>query len=418
MQRQIIPQSPNFAAGAAERRVDLDWVRIGAFGLLIFYHVGMLYVSWGFHIKSVHRITALEPLMLVLNPWRLELLFLVSGVATRFMLRKCAPGRLLRSRSTRLLIPLVFGMLVIVPPQSYLQIVESLGYPAGFLDFYLQHYFAFGSQFCPNPCILLPTWNHLWFVAYLWIYTMALGAVLIVVPGIVEWIERRIAPALSGVLLLVVPSVLFAAYRFVLLPRFPSTHALFGDWYNHAVYVTVFLIGFLLAHAKTFWDTIERRRWLALALAVMFFLSFLALLWTRDAGAPHSLWLKLYGGTAYGFYQWLCITAVLGFARRWLTADSAARRYLTDAIFPYYIVHQTAIILIAHQLQGRDLPAGLEASIVIGGTIAVCVLTYEIVRRVAVLRPLFGLRLPPSEPALPVRAPAMVQHGNWPLGER
>nr|WP_246754345.1 hypothetical protein [Bradyrhizobium diazoefficiens] len=71
---------------SSERRIDLDWVRILAFGLLIFYHVGMLYVSWGFHIKSVHRLTWLEPLMLFLNPWRLSLLFLVSGVATRFML--------------------------------------------------------------------------------------------------------------------------------------------------------------------------------------------------------------------------------------------------------------------------------------------------------------------------------------------
>ncbi len=417
MQRQIIPQSPSFAAGAVERRVDLDWVRIGAFGLLIFYHVGMLYVSWGFHIKSAHRITALEPVMLVLNPWRLELLFLVSGVATRFMLGKCAPGPLLRSRSTRLLIPLVFGMIVIVPPQSYDQIVESLGYPAGFMNFYLQHYFAFGPQFCPNPCILLPTWNHLWFVAYLWIYTMALGAVLMAVPGIVEWIGQRIVPALSGVLLLVVPSVMFAAYRLVLLPRFPATHALFGDWYDHALYATMFLIGFLFAHVKTFWDAIERQRWPALGVAAACFLSFL-LIWTRDVGAPHSLWLRLYGVTAYGFYQWLCIVAVLGFARRWLTADSAARRYLTDAIFPYYIVHQTAIIMIAHQLHGRDLPAGLEASIAIGGTLAVCALSYEIVRRMAVLRPLFGLRWPQSEPALSVQAPAMVQHGNWPLGER
>ena len=41
----------------------------------------------------------------------------------------------------------------------------------------------------------------------------------------------------------------FAAYRLVLLPSFPSTHALFGDWYNHAVFATVFLFGFVLAHA-------------------------------------------------------------------------------------------------------------------------------------------------------------------------
>ena len=62
---------------------------------------------------------------------------------------------------------------------------------------------------------------------------------------------------------------------------------------------------------------------------------------------------RLYGGFAYGAYQWLCMVAILGFARRWLTADPAARRYLTDAIFPYYIVHQTAIIMIAHALHGQ-----------------------------------------------------------------
>jgi len=120
---------------------------------------------------------------------------------------------------------------------------------------------------------------------------------------------------------------------------------------------------------------------------------------TRDGGIP----LKLYANLAYGFYQWLCMVAILGFARRWITKDSAARRYLTDAIFPYYIVHQTAIIMIAHALHGSGLSAELEASIVIGGTAAACVVTYEIVRRVAWLRPLFGLKMGTSEPAMPMR---------------
>jgi surface polysaccharide O-acyltransferase-like enzyme len=97
------------------------------------------------------------------------------------------------------------------------------------------------------------------------------------------------------------------------------------------------------------------------------------------------------------------MVAILGFARRWLTADSAARRYLTDAIFPYYIVHQTAIIMIAHALHGQHLAAWLEASIVIAGTAVACVLTYEIVRRIPILRPLFGLRMGAPEPAMPVR---------------
>src|SRR5262249_7739397 len=215
MMQQIISQPSDVAP---TRRVDLDWVRIGAFGLLILYHVGMFYVPWNWHIKSAHTFPALEPLMLALNPWRLALLFLVSGVATRFMLRKSAVGTLLRARSSRLLIPLGFGMLVIVPPQAYIQIVEALGYTGGFVDFYLKHYFAFGKAFCPNPCIILPTWNHLWFVAYLWVYTMALGLVVMAMPGIAGWIERQLAPLLSGAWLLVVPSLLFGIFRLALLP--------------------------------------------------------------------------------------------------------------------------------------------------------------------------------------------------------
>jgi hypothetical protein len=397
MMQQTISQPTSVAP---ERRVDLDWVRIGAFGLLILYHVGMFYVSWDWHIKSAQPVAALEPLMLVLNPWRLALLFLVSGVATRFMLRKTAAGALLRARSSRLLIPLAFGMLVIVPPQAYIQIVEALGYSDGFLNFYLKHYFAFGKAFCPNPCIILPTWNHLWFVAYLWVYTMALGLVVMAVPGIAGWIERWLAPLLSGALLLVVPSLLFAVFRLTLLPHFPSTHALFGDWYNHALFAGVFVLGFLLAHAASFWDAIERQRWIALALAVALFLSWIALRGVRDGGLP----LRLYANFAYGFYQWLCIVAVLGFARRWLTKDSAARRYLTDAIFPYYIVHQTAIIMIAHGLRGSGLSAGVEAAVIVGGTAATCIVTFEIVRRIGWLRPLFGLKPETPVGAIPMRA--------------
>jgi hypothetical protein len=373
----------------SERRIDLDWVRILAFGLLIFYHVGMLYVSWGFHIKSVHRLSWLEPVMLVVNPWRLSLLFLVSGVATRYMLGKYNLGAFVRTRSARLLIPLIFGMFVIVPPQSYLQIVESLGYPAGFADFYGRHYLAFGAQFCPNPCIVLPTWNHLWFVVYLWVYTVALAGVLWLRPMLADRLGPRLAVLLTGPGLLVLPCLLFAAWRLLLFPAFPSTHALFGDWYNHADHATAFLIGFLLAKEGGIWRDIERQRWIALAVAASLFVLFILL---RAGLVEPSPMLRWFASSAYGCYQWLAMAAVLGFARRHLTADGPVRRYLTDAIFPYYIVHQTAIIMIAHALRGSGLSAGSEAAIVISGTALTCLVTYEIARRIAWLRPLFGLR--------------------------
>ena len=396
------PQNP----AASERRIDLDWVRIGAFGLLIFYHVGMLYVSWGFHIKSAHRLAWLEPVMLLVNPWRLPLLFLVSGVATRFMLGKYDRLSLLRTRSARLLIPLTFGVLVIVPPQAYVQVVESVGYPSGFIDFYLHHYLAGAVQFCPGPCIMLPNWNHLWFLPYLWVYTAVLIGALAVWPLFGRRLGAALAVLLSGPWLLILPCLLFVSWRLFLYPAFPATYALLGDWYNHADFATAFLIGFLLAKEEGIWSELERLRWLSVGLAAGSFAVFI-LLRAGVTGTLVSLpTLKIIVGSAYGFYQWLVMAAVLGQARHLVTADGPVRRYLTDAMFPYYIAHQTALIMIAHALQGNGLSAGQEACIVFGGTVAACVVSYEIVRRIAWLRPLFGLRMRPSPSLKAVQRPA------------
>ncbi|HEX8613129.1 MAG TPA: acyltransferase family protein [Telluria sp.] len=106
----------------------LDWVRIIAFFVLILYHVGMYYVTWDWHVKSPFASPAIEPLMLLSSPWRLGLLFMVSGVASSLMLAKAGAARFLGQRSVRLLVPLVFGMLVIVPPQAYLEVVEKVAY--------------------------------------------------------------------------------------------------------------------------------------------------------------------------------------------------------------------------------------------------------------------------------------------------
>jgi hypothetical protein len=83
-----------------ERRFDLDWVRIIAFMLLILYHVGMYYVTWDWHVKSPHASHAIEPLMQLTSPWRLSLLFLVSGVATAYLLARQGNMGFLRGRSS------------------------------------------------------------------------------------------------------------------------------------------------------------------------------------------------------------------------------------------------------------------------------------------------------------------------------
>jgi hypothetical protein len=237
-----------------QRLYFLDWIRICAFFVLILYHTGMYYVTWDWHVKSPFADHAIEPLMMLSSPWRLSLLFLVAGVASAFLMQKLATGRFLRERSKRLLLPLLFGMLVIVPPQPYYEVVEQLGYSGSYLDFmrlYVKAYHGFCDK---DGCLDLPTWNHLWFVAYLWVYTMVLGLIAALagaerIKAASDWLARR----LRGWKMIVLPALFLGLVRIALRSRFPNAGGLVDDWFNHATYLPIFLAGVLLATQRGFW---------------------------------------------------------------------------------------------------------------------------------------------------------------------
>lgn len=375
------------------RRHDLDWVRVCAFALLVLYHVGMYYVSWDWHVKSPSAGPGPEPFMLLTSPWRLSLLFFVSGAATAFLLGKGEAG-FLRHRSWRLLVPLLFGMLVVVPPQSYYEVVEKLpgGYTDGYLSFWAR-YLAADPSFCRDgDCLDLPTWNHLWFVAYLWVYTAALALALRLAPGWMARLGERVAAALTGPGLLLWPVAGLIAARVALVGRFESTHALVDDWYNHAQYLPVFLLGYWLARVDAAWLSMQRLRRPALWLALASW-GFLAWYFGHfDDARPPSDTLRMVQRGAWGLNQWASILAMLGFAHRLAPGDSPALRYLGAAVFPVYILHQTVIVVLAHRLQPAGLEPAIEAPLLILSTFAICFAAFELVRRVRWLRPLFGLK--------------------------
>ena len=379
-----------------ERLIFLDWVRILAFGLLVLYHVGMYFVSWDFHIKSPHAGSAIEPLMRLTNPWRMDLLFLVSGAATSFMLlRDGASGPLLRSRAKRLLIPLLFGILVVVPPQSWLEVMQKHRYAGSYVDFmglYLTGY----SGFCATAgkCLILPTWNHLWFLPYLFLYTLLLWLGLRRWPSLLEQLSNRIGKALKGVGLLVWPTLYLALTLLLLRKNFPQNYSVWGDWFAHSQYLAVFILGAVLARTQgtssDIWRQMAQWRWIALALALAAWLVLVQAPWlAREAQLP----MRSIGPWAYSMQQWCAIVAALGFAQIHLNRDGPARRYLTEAVFPVYILHQTLILLLAHSFAPLTLHPVLEGGLLVGLTFALSLAGFETVRRVRRLRPLFGLHL-------------------------
>ncbi|OQW60640.1 MAG: hypothetical protein A4S17_10165 [Proteobacteria bacterium HN_bin10] len=385
-----------------DRRYDLDWLRIIAFGLLILYHCGMFYVTWDWHVKSSRASDAIEPLMMLTSPWRLTLLFLISGAATRFMADKMSAWKLTGSRMGRLWPPLLLAVFVIVPPQSYYEIVEAIQalppaqaaqYPLALDNFYVKYATASGNWCDADGCLTTPTYNHAWFVAYLILYTLALVALL----PLLRRIPKAAGVLIAGPFFIITPWLVMAGLRITLLPIFGESHDFREDWYLHALYFGVFLFGFAIAKHQPFFDRCTQLRWTALAIALISWAALIVYFNLHPEGVDPPDWLRAIMRGVRELDAWCAIVAAIGFAHRHLKgADGPMRRMLTQAIFPFYLIHQTIIVVAGHHLDELRLPLWLEAPLLIATTALGCWLFFDLGRRVPWLRVWIGL---PSKPA-------------------
>jgi len=391
-----------------DRRYDLDWLRIVAFGLLILYHCGMFYVSWDWHVKSSRASDAIEPLMMLTSPWRLTLLFLVSGAATRFMADKMSAWKLTGARMGRLWPPLLLAVFVIVPPQSYYEIVEALQalppdlaaqYPLALDNFYVKYLTASGHWCDADGCLTTPTYNHMWFVAYLILYTLALIPLL----PLLRRIPNGASALIAGPFFILTPWLVMSVLRITLFPIFGESHDFREDWYLHILYFSVFLFGFAIAKHQPFFDRCVNLRWMALAVALGSWTALIAYFNAYPEGVTPPDWLRATMRGVRELDAWCAIVAAVGFAHRHLrNADGPLRRLLTRAIFPFYLIHQTVIVVVGHYLDGLQLPLWIEAPLLIGVTALGCWLFFDLGRRVPVLRVWIGLasKTPPNTATL------------------
>ena len=146
------------------RRLDLDWIRVAAFGLLILYHVGLVYAPYDWHVHSRHTFEWMREGVLVTNPWRLTLLFLVSGAALRFMTVRRDARQVGRARAERLFPPLLFGVLVLVPIQSWIETIDKGTWTRGLIEWWWH-------EFSPSGLSDGVPVNHLWFIVYIALYS-------------------------------------------------------------------------------------------------------------------------------------------------------------------------------------------------------------------------------------------------------
>jgi glucan biosynthesis protein C len=367
------------------RRHDLDWLRVLVFALLIFYHVGMFFVPWDFHIKNNITYPWLTYPMWFLNQWRLPILFVISGMGTFFALQKRTGKQFALERLKRLFIPLAFGMLFVIPPQVYVERLANSQFTGNYFDFW--PFLAFNGVY-PDGNV---SWHHLWFLPYLLLFSLVLIPLFLQLKNrqntiLNSWL-KQIAGRASGLYVFIVPLFFIEAF---IEPFFPVTHALVGDWFAMINYITLFFFGFLLMTIKdTFWLTVEHSRRYLLAAGIIFFtlMLFISLRY-EDSLTRHLIeaFLKVAN-------LWSWILTLFGFAAKYLNKKSKALSYSNEAVYPFYILHQTVMIVIAYFLINLKWSLGLKAFVMIIGTFGISWLLFEFfIRRWKFLRPLFGLK--------------------------
>ena len=376
--------------GDTVRRYDLDWLRVLVFALLIFYHVGMFFVPWGWHIKNNVIYDWLRWPMIFLNQWRLPILFVISGMGTYYALSKRSLKQFAWERYLRLGIPLFAGMLLVVPPQIYLERLVDGNFTGSYWQFYATELFRGGPY--PEGNI---SWHHLWFLPYLLLFSWVLGPLFIRLKRkpskLVEWTKKQIQKPL-GFYVFIIP--LFLVEGFV-EPFFPSTKALVGDWFTISFYILLFFYGFLLIATKeVFWESLKNIKKKALWIGIIAFtLMICRWLFIEEDELPHHLaeaFLKVVN-------LWSWILVLFGYAAQWLNKPSKKLAYANRAVYPFYILHQTITLLIGYYVMNLSWGLFLKATIMIVGTFGISWLIYDLfILRITWLHPLFGLKKAPT----------------------
>jgi len=376
------------------RRYDIDALRVFAFGLLILFHVGMFYVQdWGWHVKSSYQAEWLQLPMLFTNQWRMSLIFLISGLAVSFIWRKYTAGQFALRRIWRLFVPLLFGMAFIIAPQCYYEALNKGIIEPGFPTFMGQYltFQDFPGEAWAGEEQIHWTWNHLWYLPYLLFYTLVLIPVGKLIDGPAAIVRERFRK-LRGIWIILIPVMPLMGWFNLVYPRFPDiTHALLDDWYAHAMFSTFFLYGFLIGRDEGFWAELTRLRTVTLVLAVAFFVLFLV----RGEFLPDqsSNWQKQLGALITYLNRWLWIMTVLGWGHYLLNKPMKWLPYATEAVYPWYILHQTITLVVGYNLSKLQLGGFVESVLVLVATLGGCLVLHEfLIRRVRILRPFFGLK--------------------------
>ncbi|HEY0680066.1 MAG TPA: acyltransferase family protein [Chitinophagaceae bacterium] len=375
------------------RQDYLDWLRIFAIIGVLLFHAAMPFATeeW-WHIKNKETSDTLLEFNFWLSRFRMPLLFFISGAVTWFMIQKRTAGSFIGLRFRRLFIPLLFGMLVIVPPQIYMERITQ-GFKGTFLDFYPS---IFSGEPYPKGNT---SWHHLWFIAYLFVFN------LIAAP-LFRWVTtakgKAFIPRLDWlgkgkrIYLLILPGVI--AYTSLVL-KFPQTNDLVHDWAYLPYWFLFLFIGFICILRPALMDSLERNRRFSLLTGMVLFITMNYFRWNdlepwSGSNANWRLEPFTYAYLAlYPAVAWFWVMALTGYGKKYLNRKTKFSGYATEAVYPFYILHQTVIVILAYYVvQANDDVFSKYLFLSIVSFVLSVAIYHLLIKPYAVMRFLFGLK--------------------------
>lgn len=387
--RQIDPVPGDAPAPAvADRKVELDWLRLGIIVAVFVFHTTRFFDPEGWHVKNATVHPWLVVPIAIFTTWAMPLLFVISGAGVRLSLRSRGAGGYLKERVLRLFVPLAVGAFSHIAWQVYLDRVSHGQFQGSFFEF-LPHYFeglyGYGGNFAYQGL-------HLWYLELLFVFSLAFLPLFLWcntgvgrrgLCGLAAMLSRR-----GGLLLLAVPVALALAL--------PDSGGFWGGrWWggwNVPGHACFFAAGFLLASSDELYQSVRRqyRPAMIVAFAVGTPLGAIFIGAPEPTHGSLRAWVFLGG---YALVAWSTILAILGGA---IDGLSAVRTPFlvraSELVLPFYILHQTVILTVGYPVMRWPIPDVVKWAITALASFVVTAGLCALVRRFTWLRVLFGMK--------------------------
>lgn len=351
------------------RRYDIDWIRVIAIGLLLIYHISIGFQRWGIMLGFITNEKSWDSLwtpMSMLNIWRIPLLFFVSGMGVYFAIQNRNWKQLIQERAFRILLPFLFGAICIYPLSNYIW----------------QRYYQWQSTYSPNP-------GHLWFLGNIFAYVILLLSVFFYLKKNENGNTGRIIKKILSSPLGLLPVILASIAEAWLVD--PNTYTMYAmTWHGFFLGLITFFFGFcFVLSGDGFWNMLLKFRWMFSIIATGLFIH---RLYQFQMRVPVSL-------LVVESDCW--IFTVFAFGYKYLNRPGKVLAYLSQAVLPVYIVHMIFLSLASWLIFSLKIDIRVQFILVLLTTFAGCFGSYELIRRVNFIRPLFGLRMKDNQSTTP-----------------